>query len=64
MANCVDCSCEQVKVGYEACTPLHEMNDSKVKGASRVLADTQLCDYPKVFPNAFIFFYGSGIYLH
>ena len=52
MANCVDCSCEQVKVGYEACTPLHEMNDSKVKGASRVLADTQLCDYPKVFPKA------------
>ena len=52
MANCVDCSCEQVKVGYEACKPLHEMNDSKVKGASQVLADTQLCDYPKVFPKA------------
>ena len=52
MANCVDCSCEQVKVGYEACNPLHEMNDSKVKGASQVLADTELCDYPKVFPKA------------
>ena len=52
MANCVDCSCEQVKVGYDACTPLHEMNDSKVKGASQVLADTDLCDYPKVFPKA------------
>lgn len=52
MANCVDCSCEQVKVGYDACTPLHEINDSKVKGASQVLADTELCDYPKVFPKA------------
>ena len=28
------------------------MNDSKVKGASQVLADTELCDYPKVFPKA------------
>ena len=49
MAECVDCSCEKVKVGYDACAPLQDMNDSKVKGASRVLADTPLCDYPKVF---------------
>ena len=52
MADCVDCSCEKVKVGYDACAPLQDMNDSKVKGASKVLSDTPLCDYPKVFPKS------------
>lgn len=53
MADCVDCSCKQLNVDdKDICNQLQELNDSRIKGASLVLKDTQLCDYPKVFPKA------------
>lgn len=48
---CVDCSCKRVGLHDDTCKELHEMNDSKVKGSSNVLADAELCDYPKIFPK-------------
>lgn len=52
MADCVDCSCRKVVFDKDLCNNLQDLNDSKVKGASNVLKDTKLCDYPKVFPKA------------
>lgn len=48
---CIDCSCKRVGLHDDTCKELHEMNDSKVKGSSKVLADAELCDYPKIFPK-------------
>lgn len=52
MANCVDCSCKKLNLDEHICENLHDMNDSKVLGSSKVLADAELCDYPKLFPKA------------
>lgn len=52
MTKCVDCSCRKVVFDKDLCNNLQDLNDSKVKGASNVLKDTKLCDYPKVFPKA------------
>lgn len=48
---CIDCSCEQLQTGWDACANLHDMNDTKLAGAARVIADTSFCDYPKVLPK-------------
>lgn len=49
--DCIDCSCEQLTVGWNACAGLHEMNDTKLAGAARVITDTAFCDYPRVLPK-------------
>lgn len=48
---CIDCSCEQLQTGWDACAGLHDMNDTKLAGAAKVIADTPFCDYPKVLPK-------------
>lgn len=48
---CIDCSCKQVPLNSNTCNALHDMNDEKVLGASKVLADAELCDYTKIFPK-------------
>lgn len=48
---CIDCSCEQITTGWNACANLHDMNDTKLAGAARVIADTPFCDYPRVLPK-------------
>lgn len=53
MSNCVDCSCKKVARDKDTCKNLHEQNDSKTRGASRILADTPLCEYKNVFPKIF-----------
>lgn len=50
--NCVDCSCKQLKLDSELGKNLHEMNNSKIKGASMVIKDAEVCDYRKIFPRA------------
>lgn len=48
---CIDCSCKQVPLDGNTCNALHDLNDEKVLGASKVLADAELCDYTKIFPK-------------
>lgn len=48
---CIDCSCKQVPLNSNTCNALHDLNDEKVLGASKVLADAELCDYTKIFPK-------------
>ena len=49
---CIDCSCQQVDLNDDTvCNELHDMNDEKVLGGSKVLKDTPLCDFDEVFPK-------------
>lgn len=58
MTDCVDCSCEKLEVGYDACVKLQDMNDEKLLCAIKAVRDTRnITDLPMKMAQAIYSFW-------